>query len=585
MPGCAALGCNNRSEKGFMMKCFPRDPVLRQVWKERVSRSDWEPSNNSFLCHMHFETNQWLITPNGRVKLKKGAVPSIFTKTSGRKSSKKRGISESDTGDLEDSYVDYYSNSPLENQSPDLSKRLDGKANCSISSNETASGDKLGNNAVNDPERGGKRNGVDPNEDRLKTEFKNEVDDRLSYDDYLQIEKRLKLVCDGEKYDDLVGNQNCPFEQIDDSDKEETKTETLDQSRFTIKISGMAEDVYEITRSIGGFQSSQSECNGSEFVTSKMVLSCPKQETRNSSDSFSDSGETSDSPNTANEFLFVAELLRKCKDLEAKVEFQSQIINTLSSQSIEHKDVVESMKLLEGEVKRKETELEQLKGKNTSLNKKASLNKNIAKLENQDDEMFLQKVTNRINQLEMTNKQLMKSLNTEVEKRRKAECQVRDRENRIKELKWKLEKAAKFYERSERNTNNYKRKLSSLQTLLRRKKMDDDKKQVFDELSADSCQGSFSKKSLETAMTLLKSCGQRGYVKLLSYNFPLPALELLINPGMNNQGMEVDKEKGNEFPELPSGTVQDIFNESSDAEDTIDVNTFKKYVLTEDNPS
>lgn len=111
MPGCAAIGCNNRSEKGYTMKCFPRDPNLRNVWKQRVGRADWEPSNNSFLCHVHFEASQWVVTPSGRVKLKKGAVPSIFTVTSTRKSPKKRqklGSQEIIDDDFEEEYeVEY----------------------------------------------------------------------------------------------------------------------------------------------------------------------------------------------------------------------------------------------------------------------------------------------------------------------------------------------------------------------------------------------------------------------------------------------------------------------------------------------
>lgn len=90
MPGCAAVGCNNRSEKGYIMKCFPRDPKYRKIWQERVARADWEPSNNSFLCHVHFEPQEWSITQSGRIRLKKNAIPSIFTVTSTRKSPKKR---------------------------------------------------------------------------------------------------------------------------------------------------------------------------------------------------------------------------------------------------------------------------------------------------------------------------------------------------------------------------------------------------------------------------------------------------------------------------------------------------------------
>ncbi|XP_033208558.1 MATH and LRR domain-containing protein PFE0570w-like [Belonocnema kinseyi] len=90
MPGCAAIGCNNRSEKGYTMKCFPRDPILRQIWKDRVGRADWEPSNNSFLCHSHFAANQWMVTQCGRLKLRKGALPSIFRVVTNRKSPNKR---------------------------------------------------------------------------------------------------------------------------------------------------------------------------------------------------------------------------------------------------------------------------------------------------------------------------------------------------------------------------------------------------------------------------------------------------------------------------------------------------------------
>lgn len=95
MPGCAAIGCNNRSEKGYSMKCFPRDTQLRQVWKERVGRANWEPSKNSFLCHDHFEPDQYVKTEHGRMRLKRDAIPSIFKETSTRKSPSKRRLQNS----------------------------------------------------------------------------------------------------------------------------------------------------------------------------------------------------------------------------------------------------------------------------------------------------------------------------------------------------------------------------------------------------------------------------------------------------------------------------------------------------------
>lgn len=88
MPGCSALGCNNRSEKGHIMKCFPRNPILRNIWKKKVGRTNWEPSNNSFLCHVHFDDSQFVTSE--KIKLKKNAIPTIFNVTSVRKSPKNR---------------------------------------------------------------------------------------------------------------------------------------------------------------------------------------------------------------------------------------------------------------------------------------------------------------------------------------------------------------------------------------------------------------------------------------------------------------------------------------------------------------
>ncbi|XP_046737609.1 uncharacterized protein LOC124406290 [Diprion similis] len=101
MPGCAAIGCNNRSEKGYNMKCFPRDPKLRKEWQERVGRANWAPSKNSFLCHAHFEADQWVQTKKGKLRLKRDAVPSIFTETSKRKSPNKRRL-QNEQQDIDD---------------------------------------------------------------------------------------------------------------------------------------------------------------------------------------------------------------------------------------------------------------------------------------------------------------------------------------------------------------------------------------------------------------------------------------------------------------------------------------------------
>ena len=52
MPGCCALNCNNSSVKGYIMKVFPRDAERRAKWAANVGRTDWSPTNNSFLCQV-----------------------------------------------------------------------------------------------------------------------------------------------------------------------------------------------------------------------------------------------------------------------------------------------------------------------------------------------------------------------------------------------------------------------------------------------------------------------------------------------------------------------------------------------------
>lgn len=52
MPGCSAVNCSNRSEQGFLMKAFPRDPTLRKIWENKVKRQNWKPTDNCYLCEV-----------------------------------------------------------------------------------------------------------------------------------------------------------------------------------------------------------------------------------------------------------------------------------------------------------------------------------------------------------------------------------------------------------------------------------------------------------------------------------------------------------------------------------------------------
>ncbi|KAI4472184.1 THAP-type zinc finger [Holotrichia oblita] len=89
MVGCAAYGCTNRSEKGFLMKKFPKDPVRRKIWASKVKRDGWTPANASVLCKAHFDETMWEKTHvDGSRKLKHDAVPTIFVFVSPRKTRK-----------------------------------------------------------------------------------------------------------------------------------------------------------------------------------------------------------------------------------------------------------------------------------------------------------------------------------------------------------------------------------------------------------------------------------------------------------------------------------------------------------------
>ena len=78
MAGCAAFGCSNRSEQGYKLHRFPKDPVRRKKWSIKVKRDKWKPSSTTFLCERHFLPNDYL---PGEKRLKKTAVPTIFSHT------------------------------------------------------------------------------------------------------------------------------------------------------------------------------------------------------------------------------------------------------------------------------------------------------------------------------------------------------------------------------------------------------------------------------------------------------------------------------------------------------------------------
>ncbi|XP_039281898.1 uncharacterized protein LOC120350879 [Nilaparvata lugens] len=80
MVGCSAFGCTTKSEKGYVMKKYPKDPARRKVWAAKVKRKGWTPSDTSVLCELHFEQSMWEKTrEDGTKKLKPNAYPTIFS--------------------------------------------------------------------------------------------------------------------------------------------------------------------------------------------------------------------------------------------------------------------------------------------------------------------------------------------------------------------------------------------------------------------------------------------------------------------------------------------------------------------------
>lgn len=55
MTGCCAVGCSNRSEKGYKLFYLPRgksNEDRRRTWLLRIRRKDFKPTNRTALCEV-----------------------------------------------------------------------------------------------------------------------------------------------------------------------------------------------------------------------------------------------------------------------------------------------------------------------------------------------------------------------------------------------------------------------------------------------------------------------------------------------------------------------------------------------------
>lgn len=884
MPGCAAVGCNNRSEKGYIMKCFPRDPKLRKIWQDRVARADWEPSNNSFLCHVHFEPQEWAITQSGRIRLKKNAIPSIFTITSTRKSPKKRikltnakkeavlhndisieslenDTEYSSTGHLEEKDSDFQDIDERSLHSIDMDNKdhsdfpeadvimisdddLDAigtiiKEDNSINSKNSKNYNR---SKVNSPLTiGNTINSRDLNMTLKETKME-AMDHNIPDDSYDEIEEKLKQICDGgstedehlnskskihlsiknskgsggksdekldltndgtkfalpqtvsiknevghiltdkrenveiifgaesgdeksqichtalynkhlnlktDKLEGIIKEEKVFTEDIEEnfskdevhvipnmraamkrkkrtreeimksikksiksaSDQDAISSSNSDASesieanleirnkpitlqnrkkdvecddaitetnKFIIKVTGDATDVSEIMEELSystmGKQIAEKitiPCENEEndgLITSIITVISPKDvkkpdesdmsivSVKDECTSLKKPSEIQHSPpgekiqicidsvhslaqcnasccryaiswsDEEDKSLVPCPHMQKCshataanssvncissdyEDLLERIKIQEDVITKLTDQIIIYKDLENNLKNKNvlREAQSKELDMAAHKMNTRSSTAQAAL---INKKNLDSKQRLIDDLSNRVNYFEEINKKLMKTVTLESQQKRKLEGQIKQKENRIKELNWKLEKASKYLERAEKNTNTYRRKMLNMQTIMRRKKLLDEKMSRFNEMLIDSSKQDFSEKALNMAIEIRKTCGRHGYDKLLSYGFPLPPLPALrkrcisddftdfnesdVDKAQNtatkeitiktektegikeeteidtkDSGLSESVTKETEFDgaETVTGTVQDIFDENNDGDD------------------
>lgn len=886
MPGCAAVGCNNRSEKGYIMKCFPRDPKLRKIWQERVARADWEPSNNSFLCHVHFEPQEWSITQSGRIRLKKNAVPSIFTVTSTRKSPKKRTKIFDDRGEYN---IEYMENDTEHSSIEQLEEKDLGFQAIEESSMEPPVENNLKHKFIEikkevkiDTQRQNivmiaEDNLVDinslvkqynlevcsddnkkevelplminnsetaqPPSTTVKKEIKLEIMDHNTFEDsYDEIEEKLKQICDGGSTEDenyknanekklVIKNQkedeveekmdtnseftnddqkvtlptdtshafatknevghmltdkqenveiifgtesgdekmsvpqtiskinkidNNPLKQdeiisvkdnkkvfnedieenftkdevhvipniraamkrkrrtreeimksikksikstsdqdvnsssnselseqeadirnelslfsqeINDINKNDTEMET---AKFVIKVTGDPDDVTDIIEELSSntigtqiskeFNTISKNEEDGTLITSIITVVSPKNLKGIIYGDFNNPLVKDDYVTSTNKALIInhspceerefADLntthnsktyhapcfkhtcsddeekhkirinspLQNCaqgvqtslenntgcissdyEDLLERIQIQENVIAKLTDQLIIYKELENSMrnKNNEREIQTRDVETSRINTRSSNMQSSILNKKNL-----ESKQRLIEDLSNRVNYFEEMNKKLMKTVTLESQQKRKLEGQIKQKDNRIKELNWKLEKASKYLERAEKNTNTYRRKMLNMQTIMRRRKLLDEKMSKFNEMLIDSSKQDFSEKVLSMAADIRKICGRSGYDKLLSYGFPLPPLpalrkgilnEDITDPNKsdmdevrnstkiiikaekahdtNNESeidekdTEVGKPTEYESTETVTGTVQDIFDENNDGDD------------------
>ncbi|XP_032831685.2 DNA transposase THAP9 [Petromyzon marinus] len=96
---CCASGCTNRTGKppGVTFHRLPKDKDMRMRWIAAIHRERWQPTHSTSICSAHFVEGDFDRTSLVYVRIRPGAVPSIFPLASPRprKAGRKRKSSSS----------------------------------------------------------------------------------------------------------------------------------------------------------------------------------------------------------------------------------------------------------------------------------------------------------------------------------------------------------------------------------------------------------------------------------------------------------------------------------------------------------
>ncbi|KAG5345519.1 AATC protein, partial [Acromyrmex charruanus] len=766
---CAAIGCNNRSEKGYIMKCFPRDPILRQVWQDRVARADWEPSNNSFLCHVHFEPQEWVITQSDdsmeiECDIKendtekqastenKTSISNFIAKTNSidnqsedlkietkqendifnddydeieeklkqicddREEMSTSNIEELNSiptnwkGSLEESVTQPLFHKSINykyssrNEIGDM--LTDNRDNIEIIFGSESSEEfvripryTFSNNGTNENDKQNQRttniNSITNDKELTELAETECIENTTNRENlYVTTNTRTAVNCEEATREEImksIKTQDTSFEDTNsmlnsdtstmildvevenESTKELNISETMeynkdgavsDTTKFTVKVTGDREDVVDIMQdlfkdtqdftiqehnntclqqennasvtsiiTINDYPLETNSINKCNDIFSPCITSIASRNNDQMSDALSslqnDECPTSKLPSSnvdeekdpeVNNAMINSIIIEqptmdnanKCEyeKLQQKVKLQETIIGQLTNQLILLKDLEKKWQnkniMLKARTKKMEKQMNELNKSTDGTSSSTSCKKMDSR------QKLIYDLSHRMSNLEEMNKKLMKTITIESQQKRQLENQIKQRDKQIKELNWKLDKASKYLERAEKNTNTYRRKMLNMQTFMRRRKLLDGSTSEFYDIMVDCTKENYSEKILTMAVDIKEICGTNGYKKLLNYGFPLPTLSVLqalpnngisdtsksnnkiqetiyLNTDEENdtQHMENDMEVNTnnhvdhttfcvgsvmDGTETVTGTVQDIFDESNDDMDDLSTN-------------